>query len=126
MVALLLLCVRALPTVFLFFFFSSRRRHTRSKRDWSSDVCSSDLPTGPSHDMAVAERAPQTRRPHYSWFVRQPCALTLRSEERSVGKEWWPLVWPITKTNYTIIGEKHSRSLEGMLATPIRTWALQL
>src|SRR6266849_7882031 len=28
---------------FLFFFFSSRRRHTRSTRDWSSDVCSSDL-----------------------------------------------------------------------------------
>src|SRR5215203_6505294 len=28
-----------------FFFFSSRRRHTRYWRDWSSDVCSSDLPT---------------------------------------------------------------------------------
>src|SRR5699024_11615185 len=28
------------------FFFSSRRRHTRSKRDWSSDVCSSDLIAG--------------------------------------------------------------------------------
>src|SRR6266536_3675757 len=28
----------------LLFFFSSRRRHTRSTRDWSSDVCSSDLP----------------------------------------------------------------------------------
>src|SRR5260370_3256421 len=27
-----------------FFFFSSRRRHTRFKCDWSSDVCSSDLP----------------------------------------------------------------------------------
>src|SRR2546429_9490029 len=27
----------------LFFFFSSRRRHTRCSRDWSSDVCSSDL-----------------------------------------------------------------------------------
>src|SRR2546422_5212237 len=26
------------------FFFSSRRRHTRCSRDWSSDVCSSDLP----------------------------------------------------------------------------------
>ena len=26
------------------FFFSSRRRHTRLRRDWSSDVCSSDLP----------------------------------------------------------------------------------
>src|SRR2546421_5428767 len=31
------ICVR------VFFFFSSRRRHTRSDRDWSSDVCSSDL-----------------------------------------------------------------------------------
>src|SRR5207302_7244355 len=29
--------------VALFFFFSSRRRHTRFSRDWSSDVCSSDL-----------------------------------------------------------------------------------
>src|SRR2546421_8102287 len=30
-------------SLFFFFFFSSRRRHTRSDRDWSSDVCSSDL-----------------------------------------------------------------------------------
>src|SRR5690606_41046317 len=29
--------------IVLFFFFSSRRRHTRFSRDWSSDVCSSDL-----------------------------------------------------------------------------------
>src|SRR5690349_4081618 len=29
--------------LFFVFFFSSRRRHTRSLRDWSSDVCSSDL-----------------------------------------------------------------------------------
>src|SRR5690606_40186527 len=29
-----------------FFFFSSRRRHTRFSRDWSSDVCSSDLESG--------------------------------------------------------------------------------
>src|SRR5438105_15750826 len=32
-------------TSHLSFFFSSRRRHTRSTRDWSSDVCSSDLGT---------------------------------------------------------------------------------
>src|SRR5690606_40887667 len=32
-----------LPTLVFFFFFSSRRRHTRFSRDWSSDVCSSDL-----------------------------------------------------------------------------------
>src|SRR5260370_3215113 len=32
--------------IMFFFFFSSRRRHTRFKCDWSSDVCSSDLPAG--------------------------------------------------------------------------------
>src|SRR5262249_23330396 len=41
--------LRSLPTKFrrdilLIFFFSSRRRHTRLVSDWSSDVCSSDLP----------------------------------------------------------------------------------
>src|SRR5207249_7334632 len=36
-----------------FFFFSSRRRHTRSKRDWSSDVCSSDLQR--SHGCSAAK-----------------------------------------------------------------------
>src|SRR5207237_4880866 len=35
--------VSALLRVADFFFFSSRRRHTRFKCDWSSDVCSSDL-----------------------------------------------------------------------------------
>src|SRR5438874_1876086 len=34
---------RSLIDLFIVFFFSSRRRHTRSLRDWSSDVCSSDL-----------------------------------------------------------------------------------
>src|SRR5262249_59846510 len=48
----LYLCVRVcilsqfIQFVPLFFFFSSRRRHTRLVSDWSSDVCSSDL--GPS------------------------------------------------------------------------------
>src|SRR5690606_39364535 len=35
-------CLLVVLTIF-FFFFSSRRRHTRFSRDWSSDVCSSDL-----------------------------------------------------------------------------------
>src|SRR5215203_7013354 len=35
-----------------FFFFSSRRRHTRYWRDWSSDVCSSDLDVGDPLDAA--------------------------------------------------------------------------
>src|SRR5256885_6941485 len=38
-------CVVHLVCYDLFFFFSSRRRHTRLQGDWSSDVCSSDLAT---------------------------------------------------------------------------------
>src|SRR6266700_7822563 len=41
-----------------FFFFLSRRRHTRFSRDWSSDVCSSDLSTAaPPRCPAVRARA---------------------------------------------------------------------
>src|ERR671932_2521292 len=42
-------CIYAFCASSLLFFFSSRRRHTRSLCDWSSDVCSSDLSVvGPS------------------------------------------------------------------------------
>src|SRR5256885_8133298 len=39
----------------LFFFFSSRRRHTRLQGDWSSDVCSSDLLGGGAEDVVVPD-----------------------------------------------------------------------
>src|SRR5438034_3255639 len=42
----------------IFFFFSSRRRHTRSLCDWSSDVCSSDLPGRTSMFEPVHGSAP--------------------------------------------------------------------
>src|SRR6267378_6617924 len=42
-----------------FFFFSSRRRHTRSLRDWSSDVCSSDLVHGNSIATLNAKGRPR-------------------------------------------------------------------
>src|SRR6266704_4589698 len=60
------------------FFFSSRRRHTRSKRDWSSDVCSSDL------------RRPGRRRMHGERarsVAETGSSCRRRSEERRVGKE---------------------------------------
>src|SRR3712207_8161008 len=88
-----------------FFFFSSRRRHTRYWRDWSSDVCSSDLPRsfgqygGFSRPVRYSYCFPPLplavrplwlvirylRVPTYQPSVRQkPVA---RSEERRVGKE---------------------------------------
>src|SRR5260221_7783571 len=42
-VVVCLLCLSGLRCLPCYFFFSSRRRHTRSLCDWSSDVCSSDL-----------------------------------------------------------------------------------
>src|SRR5581483_3671434 len=44
--------------MFFFFFFSSRRRHTRYWRDWSSDVCSSDLRELGPHGIRVNTIAP--------------------------------------------------------------------
>src|SRR2546422_1914846 len=44
-----------------FFFFSSRRRHTRCSRDWSSDVCSSDLAPGGWSQVAAARVKPGGR-----------------------------------------------------------------
>src|SRR5207245_5227891 len=54
--------------VFFFFFFSSRRRHTRCYRDWSSDVCSSDLDLPPGQlphylDVTVLQDLVDNARP---------------------------------------------------------------
>src|SRR5690606_39500151 len=89
----------------LFFVLSSRRRHTRFARDWSPDVCSSDLSTWPTptRASAAAGRAaasatatpPAARcatappwRGSAPWPSRQPGpTYGSRSEERRVGKE---------------------------------------
>src|SRR3712207_7495610 len=83
----------------VFFFFSSRRRHTRYWRDWSSDVCSSDLPRSdeelveafpqlydavppddPEPEATLLELVELTKR-------HARTVLEVRSEERRVGKE---------------------------------------
>src|SRR5690606_40903232 len=71
------------------FFFSSRRRHTRFSRDWSSDVCSSDLNDN-SLTGLIGTELPVRGLRGVGW--RQPCSGAApigccRSEERRVGKE---------------------------------------
>src|SRR2546430_3360276 len=85
----------------VFFFFSSRRRHTRFDCDWSSDVCSSDLrwasgcrkqgfvlisasPIGDEHLLESENLCPRLQPRKRARF-----RLTVppRSEERRVGKE---------------------------------------
>src|SRR5437870_12800902 len=68
-------------------FFSSRRRHTRWPRDWSSDVCSSDL----GLNLSVADKLVIARQldEFGVGFIEGgwPGAIPKRSEERRVGKE---------------------------------------
>src|SRR5437879_7524425 len=83
----------------VFFFFSSRRRHTRYIGDWSSDVCSSDLPWGEGdrHELerrqVASGETPRRRRhaePHDSEDLAGGARAHQqagRSEERRVGKE---------------------------------------
>src|SRR5260370_5291242 len=86
-----------------FFFFSSRRRHTRFKCDWSSDVCSSDLSSpddeGDNFILVTVDKAGDfstytlhlvevkdgkpTGKPFHGFDPR----YAKRSEERRVGKE---------------------------------------
>src|SRR5215813_15378416 len=65
------------------FFFSSRRRHTRCGRDWSSDVCSSDLAC--DGDTAVMD-VPDTTV-NEAAGTSPKLTPVARSEERRVGKE---------------------------------------
>src|SRR5207237_6408582 len=86
--------------VSIFFFFSSRRRHTRFKCDWSSDVCSSDLSETSAWKewLTVAVSVIVVRWPMRSMVGRDrrysAAAAPIkasgqqdRSEERRVGKE---------------------------------------
>src|SRR6266436_1558759 len=79
----------------LFFFFSSRRRHTRCSRDWSSDVCSSDLtcasqePTIASHVQGIQEQrltVPRACRDLSDWCSKS--AIHCLMKPRHIGRSF--------------------------------------
>src|SRR5260221_2425917 len=77
-----------LSQLYYVFFFSSRRRHTISLCDWSSDVCSSDL--GQKREMTVPvsfKIIPQDATRKGGFGDGQWIRFSARSEERRVGKE---------------------------------------
>src|SRR6476620_11999711 len=78
-----------------FFFFSSRRRHTRYWRDWSSDVCSSDLPL----------EQPRVEVEDVARICLAAGRAAQRSEERRVGKEcrsrWSPYHYKKKRADWT-------------------------
>src|SRR5690349_23268234 len=78
------ICDVSLRTAPALFFFSSRRRHTRSLRDWSSDVCSSDLAWLEEHrDAALADvvHVAAVGRTHFSERLALPASDGARLRE---------------------------------------------
>src|SRR2546428_2935669 len=79
----------------MFFFFSSRRRHTRSDRDWSSDVCSSDLVrvpvaaggafAAPDHLLA-GHHVPAPQIPHVLPHLRHFAGELMANHDREAGE----------------------------------------
>src|SRR6266511_5941016 len=67
---------------FFFFFFSSRRRHTRFSRDWSSDVCSSDL------DAQTGARLAELSPPYRDTVTSSDRRWQYVAELVRLGGEW--------------------------------------
>src|SRR5699024_7604390 len=76
------------------FFFSSRRRHTRSKRDWSSDVCSSDLASVFSFAAVIAFSSKSV-----------PTAFSAPSNKAAIAK----IPLPVPTSKITSFGFKYLR-----------------
>src|SRR5207248_8163436 len=87
-------------TYVLFFFFSSRRRHTSSYGDWSSDVCSSDLGGVGRCRLEPEGILAQGFEPTPSYAACSTCDFRIicpaaeRSEERRVGNACGSLSGP--------------------------------
>src|SRR5690606_40367028 len=106
------------------FFFSSRRRHTRFSRDWSSDVCSSDLKYRPftlegnfAFAAGIQEMLIQSHEDFIRLFPAVPSdwenvsfdgfltqgafqVSATRSEERRVGKRVYIMVLAVSLQKY--------------------------
>src|SRR6266436_8434381 len=95
-----------------FFFFSSRRRHTRCSRDWSSDVCSSDL----IHPITIISTLPSAALGALIALI-----VLKRSEERRVGKECRSRWWPYHEKKKM---DRCSQSTRRILRNSIELWTL--
>src|SRR5256885_7868975 len=72
----------------MLFFFSSRRRHTRLQGDWSSDVCSSDLPIRKNKTFWFADYEGLRVRQATPWVATVPTAV----EQASGYNDFWGLI----------------------------------
>src|SRR2546422_4540856 len=92
----------------LFFFFSSRRRHTRCSRDWSSDVCSSDLKPADDGEGAIVK------------------LLDVAGQARSVGV--WPAAYGFKLARRTTLVEQNGDAIavggDGRASLDLAAWGV--
>src|SRR5690606_39602661 len=69
-----------------FFFFSSRRRHTSFSRDWSSDVCSSDLQTLDLENFSGRSVRAVKQDFYAAQFLKNLAQLLLRSQQAAIDR----------------------------------------
>src|SRR5690606_40884307 len=87
-------------------FFSSRRRHTRFSRDWSSDVCSSDLP------LVVLDHELGVERGEMSAHERAPKNSTVRATPSTSASTSASVVWTEKDARVVPWSPKRRRSEE--------------
>src|SRR3712207_2735623 len=107
--------MRLMVFLVLLFFFSSRRRHTRYWRDWSSDVCSSDL-----------ERLPacrSTSRRSLAWSTASRCACRARRRPFQLPCPTQPVPtrgWAYERVSRVGVGRVHGSRRSLASARPVR------
>src|SRR5207253_5489276 len=114
------------------FFFSSRRRHTRWPRDWSSDVCSSDLTAGDViHSWWMpAFGVKQDAIPGFvrdTWFRADKVGTYRGQCAELCGKEhgFMPIVVEVkSKDDYAKWADDHKKKLAAAADDPNKTWEL--
>src|SRR2546429_3662057 len=75
----------------VFFFFSSRRRHTRCSRDWSSDVCSSDLKIAVVANQQVKDEIVDARC-FAAKILEQIEIRSAFAPDRIIGRDRWKVM----------------------------------
>src|SRR5215475_14688380 len=93
-----------------FFFFSSRRRHTRFSRDWSSDVCSSDLRLVCALEEQIVTDT--------TWTVFEPNGPVLWAQVVSVVRGLLEQVWRKGMLNGATSGQAYTVTCDASVNPP--------
>src|SRR5690554_7363963 len=110
---------------FFFFFFSSRRRHTRCGRDWSSDVCSSDL----ARKRIIDEFIPIFQK-YYDWLSSDKEVVSLDYRSQLFDQSFEELLKQAERQDqrkqYTTVGTHRDDFILTLKGIPIKNFGFKV